>query len=63
MGSLRGSELKEGLEWWVGVYCRPLMYKPPPLNGDYKNESDIKALKGRGFIDQGSTSGLPWFAG
>ena len=37
------------------VDCRPMINKPPPLNGDYDRDPNIKALKGRGFINHGST--------
>ena len=32
--------------------------KPPPLDRDYKRNPNIKALKRKGFITQGSTLGL-----
>ena len=43
-----------GLGSWVYVY-RPLINKPPPHNRDYNRDPNIKALKRRGFMNQGST--------
>ena len=34
---------------------RPLITKPPPLNRDYNGDPNIKALKRKGFTNQGST--------
>ena len=35
-----------------------MITKPPPLNGDYNRDPNIKALKRRGFINHGSTLGF-----
>ena len=32
-----------------------MINKPPPFNRDYNRDPNIKALKGRGFINHGST--------
>ena len=37
------------------LYCRPQIYKPPPLKGLSIRIPIIIPIKGRGFINQGST--------
>ena len=43
----------------VGDQCRPMIHNPPPLNGDYNKDPNMKALKRRGFINHGSTFSKP----
>ena len=44
-------------------YCRPLINKPPPLNRDYKRDPKLlRPFKRRGFINHGSTLGIPLWA-
>ena len=44
--------------WALGHNVDPRINKPPPLTGDHNRDPDIKALKRRGVINQGSTLGL-----
>ena len=37
------------------AYGRPLIKKPPPLNGHHNGDPGIQALKRRGFMNHGST--------
>ena len=34
--------------------CRPMINKPPPLNRDQNRDPNMKALKRKGFMNQGS---------
>ena len=55
VGPLHSTFYQHCLEKQSAQKCRPLVNKPPPLNRDYNRDPYIKAFKGRGFINHGST--------
>ena len=58
MASTKQTGLGESRDGWQPS-CRPLINKALPVNEDYNEDPNIKALKRRGLINDGSTLTLP----
>ena len=56
MGLYWGNGKENGI-YYLGfrVKCRPMINKPPPFKGLKKRVPIIIPIRGRGFINQGST--------